>query len=1005
MAPPSPLPDLVERKTSDLLQEAMNLHSRTTLATMDSSAILPSARCLKTLDRRDLSKGGVAGVSIGSVVGLSIVFFIAYPFVARSVRLGWNRWKAKRKVVRDQHQDSSKSDASQDVENNEPETTGNSSTQQELGASLQQPLSRQVSFSSSLDHSSGDESPASQTRALSDISNPEESNPDGNIGSEPPEYIHFTTGLSSTYYSSDVPNSAFGLSNDAEMQDPDEFQKAQDRASTEPENRKSSTLISTIRKIAQGISGSTSDNSVTNSTSRALGDNRVMDRNMTESPTNLGTDSAAISGKNSAIGDRGFVLPPDVVHRKHPRMDAANTLAPVPTTVSETVNPMEIMGMGTLTENERTWRFTHLGTDPQSNADEEVVQALLDAAYANGVELNLSELASGMGAVDTTAGYAGAGAATGEPSCNNSGLSSNLSVKGAENAYALLDHGMSGTTVSPGHSGSLQPTATKANSSIPSTTASVTGTGSAAVHQMHQGIVDSVASHSYYSHPPAHRHTPLDYSHSAGVGTEAPLPTAGNFASTFELPRHDVAVSAAITPSSVNAFPSPISMTTAASQDGPHEDSFNTNSTSNINTNTNTNTQSGTHIHTDTSSSTIAQLQPHFNIATAPLSALTTNDHHSSPQQSHLAPQAQQVQLPPQLQEQQQLSASQISQLQQEVINLDSSNTLQQTARHPQLSVPNQSQPWNQQQQQQQQQQQISVSPGTQNLIPNSNISGFLPSPPQATENQFMDASYSSFYPQPQASYANSGSYPAFIDMSNSAMMSEGMLYQRRMNMPYDQAQHIMAANVPNMPMDSMNVDIDLVEYLPSQPPQYAAHRYTLSNASAEYGADVSDMSTPYHFNSPSAHSVANTPDTRISVTPSPKVNLVHDMTSPYAAMCQSSPIAAALKCDECGRTFNQAHKLNHHKRYHERPHECTHDGCGKRFGTKTHLERHVNDKHKQTRKYHCTEPGCAYSRASGKGFPRKDNWRRHMLNIHGCSPGASIQADVVDESMMNTGA
>ncbi|EPE04525.1 zinc finger protein 2 [Ophiostoma piceae UAMH 11346] len=104
--------------------------------------------------------------------------------------------------------------------------------------------------------------------------------------------------------------------------------------------------------------------------------------------------------------------------------------------------------------------------------------------------------------------------------------------------------------------------------------------------------------------------------------------------------------------------------------------------------------------------------------------------------------------------------------------------------------------------------------------------------------------------------------------------------------------------------------------------------------------------------------------------------------------------------CEECGRVFDQVHKLNHHKRYHERPHECAVVGCGKRFGTKTHLDRHVNDKHSKSRKYHCTEDGCPYSLPGGKSFPRKDNWRRHMVNKHGVQPEHD-PIEVVDQPMV----
>jgi len=88
----------------------------------------------------------------------------------------------------------------------------------------------------------------------------------------------------------------------------------------------------------------------------------------------------------------------------------------------------------------------------------------------------------------------------------------------------------------------------------------------------------------------------------------------------------------------------------------------------------------------------------------------------------------------------------------------------------------------------------------------------------------------------------------------------------------------------------------------------------------------------------------------------------------------------------------------SHHKRYHERNHECSYPGCGKRFGTKTHLDRHVNDKHVKGKKYHCTVPECPYSIAGGKSFPRKDNWRRHMQNAHQLNPGFDPIAVDLDE-------
>lgn len=98
---------------------------------------------------------------------------------------------------------------------------------------------------------------------------------------------------------------------------------------------------------------------------------------------------------------------------------------------------------------------------------------------------------------------------------------------------------------------------------------------------------------------------------------------------------------------------------------------------------------------------------------------------------------------------------------------------------------------------------------------------------------------------------------------------------------------------------------------------------------------------------------------------------------------------------------FDQIHKLNHHKRYHDRPHECPHAGCTMRFGTKTHLDRHINDKHFKTRKFYCTVHDCPYSKQGGKSFPRKDNWRRHMVNKHQLTPTIDPEPEFIDEMMV----
>ncbi|KAI2617071.1 hypothetical protein GGR54DRAFT_210432 [Hypoxylon sp. NC1633] len=147
--------------------------------------------------------------------------------------------------------------------------------------------------------------------------------------------------------------------------------------------------------------------------------------------------------------------------------------------------------------------------------------------------------------------------------------------------------------------------------------------------------------------------------------------------------------------------------------------------------------------------------------------------------------------------------------------------------------------------------------------------------------------------------------------------------------------------------------------------------------------------------------SMGRTPDTRITVSPSPYPT-VHEQVK-MESESSSSPEASRLSpqspgyiCEECGRSFDQVHKLNHHKRYHDRKHECPYVGCDKKFGTKTHLDRHINDKHEKSKAYHCIEPTCPYFRG-GKAFPRKDNWRRHMVKKHGATP---LDLEAMDQSM-----
>lgn len=103
---------------------------------------------------------------------------------------------------------------------------------------------------------------------------------------------------------------------------------------------------------------------------------------------------------------------------------------------------------------------------------------------------------------------------------------------------------------------------------------------------------------------------------------------------------------------------------------------------------------------------------------------------------------------------------------------------------------------------------------------------------------------------------------------------------------------------------------------------------------------------------------------------------------------------------------FEKWHKLTsrrHHQRYHSKDHKCQYPGCDKGFGTKTHLQRHINDRHEKKKKYHCAIQGCDYSRAGGKAFPRKDNWKRHMTKIHQMENRDLPEPEEVDEDMAGT--
>ncbi|KAH6888121.1 hypothetical protein B0T10DRAFT_68629 [Thelonectria olida] len=202
-------------------------------------------------------------------------------------------------------------------------------------------------------------------------------------------------------------------------------------------------------------------------------------------------------------------------------------------------------------------------------------------------------------------------------------------------------------------------------------------------------------------------------------------------------------------------------------------------------------------------------------------------------------------------------------------------------------------------------------------------------------------------------------------------------------------------ASFKQEPLDE--VDVAMVE-IPSH-----NHLTPAPERDARHQSYHSDVSTPFPGPASTNASTLNTPATQLD-TPSPNSEGTSDYNhsvSPHSGS-NLSPRTGGFPCNEpgCGQVFDQPHKLKHHQRYHTKEHKCTYPNCGKGFGTKTHLQRHINDRHEKKKKFHCAVQGCDYSRQGGKGFPRKDNWKRHMTKIHNLDQRFLPEPDEVDSDM-----
>ncbi|KAM5346864.1 hypothetical protein ACJ41O_009869 [Fusarium nematophilum] len=183
------------------------------------------------------------------------------------------------------------------------------------------------------------------------------------------------------------------------------------------------------------------------------------------------------------------------------------------------------------------------------------------------------------------------------------------------------------------------------------------------------------------------------------------------------------------------------------------------------------------------------------------------------------------------------------------------------------------------------------------------------------------------------------------------------------------------------------------------------SHLSPLPEHNVRHPSYPSDASTPQPGPTSTNPSTLNTPATQLD-TPSPNSEATSSdyrhSASPSNGAINLSPKNGAYACDEpgCNQVFDQPHKLKHHQRYHTKDHKCPYPNCGKGFGTKTHLQRHINDRHEKKKKFHCAVPGCDYSRQGGKGFPRKDNWKRHMTKIHNMDQRYLPEPEEVDQEM-----
>lgn len=141
------------------------------------------------------------------------------------------------------------------------------------------------------------------------------------------------------------------------------------------------------------------------------------------------------------------------------------------------------------------------------------------------------------------------------------------------------------------------------------------------------------------------------------------------------------------------------------------------------------------------------------------------------------------------------------------------------------------------------------------------------------------------------------------------------------------------------------------------------------------------DLPPPAAVNEPdSFETTPSASESRKSSSPS---------TSNTPGKTTAGTLQRSLYCLDCPDLppFLKLHEYNRHRKRHDRPHQCSVEDCGRRFGFKKDLQRHVKEKHQQwpsSETFFCQIVGCNRSADGSRGgFKRNSDLARHRRKVH----------------------